>query len=168
MAIVGRASAGADLGKWQFSGFPAWLAWLIVHLIYLVEFENKILVFDSVGMVLLQSQSRGTLNCQQRLRQAKPLTINRHSTDGTRVVATIRSSNRSAHWFPGPLRFRQCFPSFEPWGSRSSSFFAGLLRPAPTSIEKSTILLGPRWILRYPPGSTALGKINWEKRDCQE
>ncbi len=44
MAIVGRASAVADLGKLKFAGFPAWLAWLFVHLVELIEFENKILV----------------------------------------------------------------------------------------------------------------------------
>ena len=44
MAIVGRASAVADLGKFRFSGFLAWLAWLFVHLVNLVEFENKVLV----------------------------------------------------------------------------------------------------------------------------
>lgn len=45
MAIIGRASAVADLGKLRFSGFLAWLAWLFVHLMHLVEFENKVLVF---------------------------------------------------------------------------------------------------------------------------
>jgi NADH dehydrogenase len=49
MAIIGRASAVADMGKWQFSGFPAWLAWLFVHLMHLVEFENKVLVLVQWG-----------------------------------------------------------------------------------------------------------------------
>jgi NADH dehydrogenase len=49
MAIIGRASAVADLGKLQFSGFLAWLAWLFVHLMNLVEFENKILVLVQWG-----------------------------------------------------------------------------------------------------------------------
>ncbi len=49
MAIVGRASAVADLGKLQFSGFLAWLAWLFVHLMHLVEFENKVLVLIQWG-----------------------------------------------------------------------------------------------------------------------
>jgi NADH dehydrogenase len=49
MAIIGRASAVADLGKLRFSGFLAWLAWLFVHLMYLVEFENKILVLVQWG-----------------------------------------------------------------------------------------------------------------------
>jgi NADH dehydrogenase len=49
MAIIGRASAVADLGKLKFSGFIAWLAWLFVHLMNLVEFENKVLVLVQWG-----------------------------------------------------------------------------------------------------------------------
>ncbi len=44
MAIVGRAEAVADIKGWRFSGLLAWLAWLFIHLIHLVEFENRILV----------------------------------------------------------------------------------------------------------------------------
>jgi NADH dehydrogenase len=44
MATIGRAAAVADLGWVRLSGYPAWLAWLFVHLIYLVEFENRVLV----------------------------------------------------------------------------------------------------------------------------
>jgi NADH dehydrogenase len=44
MAIVGRAEAVADIKGWRFSGFLAWLAWLFIHLINLVEFENRLLV----------------------------------------------------------------------------------------------------------------------------
>lgn len=49
MAIVGRASAVADLGRLHFAGFFAWLTWLFVHLMHLVEFENKVLVFIQWG-----------------------------------------------------------------------------------------------------------------------
>jgi NADH dehydrogenase len=49
MAIIGRASAVAHIGRFQFSGFFAWLMWLFVHLMYLVEFENKILVLIQWG-----------------------------------------------------------------------------------------------------------------------
>lgn len=49
MAIVGRASAVADLGRLKFSGLLAWLAWLFVHLMHLVEFENKVLVLIQWG-----------------------------------------------------------------------------------------------------------------------
>jgi NADH dehydrogenase len=44
MAIVGRAEAVADIRGWHFSGLLAWLAWLFIHLIHLVEFENRVLV----------------------------------------------------------------------------------------------------------------------------
>ncbi len=44
MATIGRAKAIADLGFVQLSGFVAWLAWLFVHLISLVGYENRILV----------------------------------------------------------------------------------------------------------------------------
>jgi NADH dehydrogenase len=44
MATIGRASAVADLGWTSFSGYPAWLAWLFIHILYLIEFENRMLV----------------------------------------------------------------------------------------------------------------------------
>jgi len=44
MAIVGRSRAVADLGRIRLAGFLAWLAWLFIHLLYLVEFENRVLV----------------------------------------------------------------------------------------------------------------------------
>lgn len=44
MATIGRAAAVADLGWIRFAGFPAWLAWLFIHILYLIEFENRLLV----------------------------------------------------------------------------------------------------------------------------
>ena len=44
MATIGRSSAVADLRFVRFSGLLAWLAWLFIHLLYLVEFENRLLV----------------------------------------------------------------------------------------------------------------------------
>jgi NADH:ubiquinone reductase (H+-translocating) len=45
MATIGRNKAVADLHIAKFSGFPAWLAWLFVHLLFLVGFRNRIFVF---------------------------------------------------------------------------------------------------------------------------
>jgi NADH dehydrogenase len=45
LATVGRNRAVAEFGKLHISGFPAWLTWVFVHLMYLVEFENRLLVF---------------------------------------------------------------------------------------------------------------------------
>ncbi len=44
LAVIGRNQAVADFGQWQFSGFPAWLLWVFVHIAYLVEYDNKALV----------------------------------------------------------------------------------------------------------------------------
>lgn len=44
MATIGRSAAVAQVGRFEFSGFPAWLAWLMVHLVFLVGFRNKIAV----------------------------------------------------------------------------------------------------------------------------
>ncbi len=44
MATIGRSKAVAMIGRMHFSGYPAWLAWLGVHLIFLIGFRNKISV----------------------------------------------------------------------------------------------------------------------------
>ncbi len=44
MATIGRNRAVADLNFVHFSGFPAWLTWLFVHVFFLIGFRNRILV----------------------------------------------------------------------------------------------------------------------------
>ena len=44
LAVIGRAAAVAELGPLRFSGYPAWLLWLFVHIMYLVGFANRVLV----------------------------------------------------------------------------------------------------------------------------
>jgi NADH dehydrogenase len=44
MTTIGRAAAVADLGWLRLSGFLAWLVWLFIHILFLIEFENRILV----------------------------------------------------------------------------------------------------------------------------
>lgn len=46
MATIGRNKAIAQIGKWHFSGFLAWLMWLFVHLISLIDFRSKIYVLS--------------------------------------------------------------------------------------------------------------------------
>jgi NADH dehydrogenase len=45
LATIGRAAAVADIKGLKLSGFIAWTTWLVVHLWYLVGFQNRILVF---------------------------------------------------------------------------------------------------------------------------
>lgn len=44
MATIGRSRAIAQMGKLKMSGFLAWLAWLVVHVWYLIDFRNRVLV----------------------------------------------------------------------------------------------------------------------------
>jgi len=44
LATIGRNAAVARLGKWQFTGFMAWVVWLVVHLIGLIGFRNRLMV----------------------------------------------------------------------------------------------------------------------------
>lgn len=45
LATIGRHRAVADLGRLHFDGPLAWLIWLFIHLMYLVGFQNRLLVF---------------------------------------------------------------------------------------------------------------------------
>jgi NADH dehydrogenase len=45
MAIIGRSHAIADFGRFTLIGFPAWLAWSLVHLMLLVDFRSRIVVY---------------------------------------------------------------------------------------------------------------------------
>ena len=44
MATIGRNAAVVDLYFIRFSGFFAWLTWLFVHIMYLIQFQNRLLV----------------------------------------------------------------------------------------------------------------------------
>jgi len=44
MATIGRNSAVAEVGWLKLSGFVAWLAWLFVHIVYLINFSNRVMV----------------------------------------------------------------------------------------------------------------------------
>ncbi|MEM1157063.1 MAG: NAD(P)/FAD-dependent oxidoreductase [Verrucomicrobiota bacterium] len=44
MATIGRSKAVAFAGRWKLSGFTAWIAWLAVHLMFLIGFRNRVSV----------------------------------------------------------------------------------------------------------------------------
>jgi NADH dehydrogenase len=45
LAVIGRAAAVADIFGVHLSGFVAWLVWLFIHLMYIVEFQSRVVVF---------------------------------------------------------------------------------------------------------------------------
>ena len=44
LATIGRSAAVADFGKLRFSGWLAWVLWLFIHLLFLIQFRNRVLV----------------------------------------------------------------------------------------------------------------------------
>jgi NADH dehydrogenase len=45
LAVIGRGAAVADLVRFRLAGWPAWLIWIFVHLMNIVQFQNRLLVF---------------------------------------------------------------------------------------------------------------------------
>ena len=60
MATVSRFSAVAQVGKLEFGGFIAWLAWLVLHLVYLVGFKNRFTTLIHWSITFI-SHSRGQM-----------------------------------------------------------------------------------------------------------
>lgn len=44
LAVIGRGRAVADLPRLRFTGLPAWLLWIFVHIFFLIGFRNRVLV----------------------------------------------------------------------------------------------------------------------------
>ena len=45
LAVIGRWDAVADAFGIHLSGFPAWFVWAFIHLLYIVQFQSRILIF---------------------------------------------------------------------------------------------------------------------------
>jgi len=58
MAVIGRAAAVANIFGIHVSGLLAWLMWVFIHLIYIVEFQSRVQVFVQWGFEYL-TFSRG-------------------------------------------------------------------------------------------------------------
>ena len=75
MAVIGRGAAVANIFGLHLSGFRAWLIWLFVHLMYLVNFQNRVLVFVQWGFQYLtfsraQRLITGTRTGQARMEES--------------------------------------------------------------------------------------------------
>jgi NADH dehydrogenase len=82
MAVIGRAAAVANIFGFHVSGWPAWVTWLFIHLMYLVQFQSRILVFIqwgfqyltfSRGARLITGTAESDLPSAKRLPSAAPL-----------------------------------------------------------------------------------------------
>lgn len=56
LATIGRAAAVADFGRVRFGGFFAWMAWLLIHIFFLIGFRNRFLVVTQWAWAYFTSQ----------------------------------------------------------------------------------------------------------------
>ncbi len=56
LATIGRAAAVADFGRIRFGGFLAWMAWLVIHIFFLIGFRNRFLVVTQWAWAYLTYQ----------------------------------------------------------------------------------------------------------------
>jgi NADH dehydrogenase len=90
MATVSRFNAVAQVGKLEFSGFFAWLAWLGLHLIYLVGFKTKIATILSWTVTFL-SRSRGQLTITEQQAYART-----RIEELEEIAASVQETERAA------------------------------------------------------------------------
>jgi len=85
LAVIGRASAVADVFGAHLSGFGAWLVWVFIHLMYLVTFQNRVLVFIqwalqdltfSRGARLITGRAATDFDFSKELSEIKPEPVN--------------------------------------------------------------------------------------------
>lgn len=93
MATVSRFSAVAKIGPLEFGGLIAWLAWLMLHLVYLIGFKNKITTVLSWGVTFLSGR-RGQLTITEqqafartRLEQLAVLAAEAHQGEATKAAS---------------------------------------------------------------------------------
>jgi NADH:ubiquinone reductase (H+-translocating) len=73
MATISRYSAVAQVGKIEFGGFIAWLAWLVLHLYYLVGHRNRIAAMFS-WMISFLGRTRGQMAITSQMIYARVVT----------------------------------------------------------------------------------------------
>ncbi|MGM0558896.1 MAG: NAD(P)/FAD-dependent oxidoreductase [Myxococcota bacterium] len=88
MSTIGRAKAVALVGDWHFGGFVAWLAWLFVHLIFLVGFKTKIMVLIEwvYSYLMFRRGARLIIGESERERPAEDIIFHDADADADRVV----------------------------------------------------------------------------------
>jgi NADH:ubiquinone reductase (H+-translocating) len=90
MATVSRFSAVAKIGPLEFGGFIAWLAWLVLHLVYLVGFKTKITTLLSWTVTFL-STARGNLTITEQQAYART-----RIEELEEIAATVQDSEKAA------------------------------------------------------------------------
>ena len=68
LATIGRAAAVADFGRIRFGGFFAWMAWLLIHILFLIGFRNRFLVITQWAWAYFTHQRGARLITESKRR----------------------------------------------------------------------------------------------------
>ena len=90
MATVSKFSAVAKIGPLEFGGFIAWLAWLFLHLVYLVGFKTKIVTMLSWTVTFL-GRNRGQLTITEQQAYART-----RIEELEEIAASVQDTERAA------------------------------------------------------------------------
>jgi len=84
MATIGRKAAIAEIGKLHLSGFMAWMAWLVVHIFFLIGFRNRFAVLFNWAWSYFTYQRGARLITGRRLSLSphKPIAAPEHANQG--------------------------------------------------------------------------------------
>jgi NADH dehydrogenase len=93
MATIGRSRAVAQIGRTQLSGFIAWLAWLLVHIVYLINFRNRVVVLFDWAWSYFTYQRGSRLITGRRLQAGAPAAL---AAEPARAAARPADSRASA------------------------------------------------------------------------
>ncbi len=82
MATISRFSAVVKLGNVEISGFIGWVLWLIVHIMYLVGFRNRLVAMVEWGInTLSRKRSNLAVTTRQRISRVEELQLNSPDTE---------------------------------------------------------------------------------------
>lgn len=95
MATIGKSKAIAQVGRWKFSGFPAWLAWLFVHLISIIGFRNRLSVLSEWFWAYLTPERSARLITGDSAEMRDALRFVEARPEG-RVTASRRKPSKTA------------------------------------------------------------------------
>lgn len=87
MATIGRSRAVARIGRLKLSGFAAWLAWLLLHIVYLIDFRNRMIVLFDWAWSYFTYQRGSRLITGHRLEPGAPDSIHPQTRTGSPAIA---------------------------------------------------------------------------------
>lgn len=90
MATIGRSRAVAMVGRLRLSGYLAWLAWLLVHIFYLIDFRNRLAVMFNWAWSYVTYQRGSRLITGRRLDAGVPTLAQSHDPDPQVGVARTK------------------------------------------------------------------------------